>query len=106
MTEPNRGELQEVLGYIQTARHALEAGGEIDLKPLETKIERFCSSLEELPPEQRKSMKKKAIALIDDLDHLAEDLRSQYSALSEQLSKMSNHHRALSAYGKQPSDKE
>ncbi len=106
MTDADSGELQEAIGYIQAARHALEEGGGIDLKPLEQKINHFCKSLGELPPEQRDAMKQKAIALIDDLDHLAEDLRSQYSELSERLNKMSTHHRALNAYGKQPADKE
>ncbi|MCE2510730.1 MAG: hypothetical protein J4G10_07125 [Alphaproteobacteria bacterium] len=99
------GELQEALGYIQAARHALKQGGEVDLKPLEGKIERFCEALNEVPSEQRESMKKRVIALIDDLDHLAEDLRTQYDELSERLSKMSSHRKVLDAYGNRTPDK-
>lgn len=100
------GELQEALGTIQAARHALEQGGEVDLKPLERKIEQFCEALHEVPPEQREAMKKRVIALIDDLDHLAADLRIQYAELSDRLGKMSNHRRVLDAYGNSTADKE
>lgn len=100
------GELQETLGYIQAARHALEQGGEVDLKPLEGKIEQFCEALHEVPPEQRESMKKRVIALIDDLDNLAADLRVQYAELSDRLGKMSSHRQALGAYSNNTADKE
>ena len=105
MTDMTSGELQEAIGYIQAARHALEEGNGIDLKPLEIKIEHFCRSLGELPPEQREAMRKKVIALLDDLDHLADDLRSQYAELGERLGKMNTHHRALSAYGNPSNNK-
>ncbi|MGB1548151.1 MAG: hypothetical protein ACPHIA_06415 [Alphaproteobacteria bacterium] len=100
------GELREALGYIQAARHALKEGGEVDLKPLEGKIARFCEALNEAPPQQRQSMKKKVIALIDDLDYLAEDLRTQYAELSERLGKMNRHRQALGAYANKPPAKE
>ena len=100
------GELRQALGTIQAARHALEQGGEVDLKPLEGKIERFCEALREVPPERRESMKKRVIALIDDLDHLAADLRTQYAELSERIGKMSSHRRALDAYGNSTTDRE
>ena len=105
MTDATNGELQEAIGYIQAARHALEEGTHIDLKPLEKKIEVFCNSLEELPPERREPIKKKVISLLDDLDHLADELRSQYAEFGERLGKINVHHRALSAYGNKPANK-
>jgi len=105
MTDMTSGELQEAIGCIQAARHALEEGNGINLKPLEIKIEHFCQSLGELPPEQRELMRKKVIALLDDLDHLADDLRAQYSELGERLGKMNTHHHALSAYRSPPGNK-
>ncbi|MEW5703026.1 MAG: hypothetical protein AB1781_00315 [Pseudomonadota bacterium] len=96
------GELQDAMGYIQATRHALEKGGEVDLRPLEMKIERFCKALHEAPPDRRETMKKRVIGLIDDLDRLAEELRGQYAELGERLSKMSRHEQALGAYGNDP----
>ncbi|MCH7544352.1 MAG: hypothetical protein IIB65_12025 [Proteobacteria bacterium] len=89
------------LGSIVTAARGFVADGKIvDLAPLEQEIKRICDRITSLPADQNVPLKPVMVALIDDLDKLATEIRDTHSELKGQLQSFSNHTNAVAAYVK------
>ncbi len=89
------------LGSIVTAARGFVADGKVvDLAPLEQEIKRICGSITALPADQNAPLKPVMVALIDDLDKLAAEIRDTHSELEGQLKSFSNHKTAIAAYAK------
>ncbi len=89
------------LGSIVTAARGFVADGKVvDLAPLEQEIKRICDSITELPADQNAPLRPVMVALIDDLEKLAAEIRDTHSELEGQLQSFSNHTTAVAAYAK------
>lgn len=89
------------LGSIVTAARGFVADGKIvDLAPLEQEIKRICDRITSLPADQNVPLKPVMVALIDDLDKLATEIRDTHSELESQLQSFSNRKHAVAAYAK------
>ncbi len=107
MTEPSTTTAEDLktdlqgLGSIVTAARGFVADGKVvDLAPLEQEIKRICGSITALPADQNAPLKPVMVALIDDLDKLAAEIRDTHSELEGQLKSFSNHKTAIAAYAK------
>ncbi len=89
------------LGSIVTAARSFVADGKVvDLVPLEQEIKRICESITALPADQTVPLRPVMVALIDDLDKLAAEIRDTHSELEGQLQSLSTHKTAVAAYAK------
>jgi hypothetical protein len=89
------------LGSIVTAARGFVADGKVvDLVPLEHEIKRICDNIIALPADQNAPLKPVMLALIDDLDKLATEIRDSHSELEGQLRSSSTHKSAVAAYNK------
>ena len=89
------------LGSIVTAARGFVADGKVvDLVPLEQEIKRICDNIIALPADQNAPLRPVMLALIDDLDKLATEIRDTHSELEGQLQSSSTHKSAVAAYAK------
>ena len=89
------------LGSIVTAARGFVADGKVvDLVPLEQEIKRICDRITTLPTDQNVPLRPVMVALIDDLDKLAAEIRNTHSELESQLQSFSKHTNAVAAYAK------
>ncbi len=89
------------LGSIVIAARGFVADGKVvDLEPLEQEIKRICDRITALPADQNAPLKPVMVALIDDLDKLAAEIKDTHSELEGQLQSFSNHKTAIAAYAK------
>ena len=107
MTEPStttaedlKTDLQGLGSIVTTARGFVADGKVVDLAPLEQEIKRICGSITALPADQNAPLKPVMVALIDDLDKLAAEIRDTHSELEGQLQSLSTHKVAVAAYAK------
>ncbi len=107
MTEPSTTTAEDLktdlqgLGSIVTAARGFVADGKVvDMAPLEQEIKRICGSITALPADQNAPLRPVMVALIDDLDKLAAEIRDTHSELEGQLKSFSNHKTAIAAYAK------
>ena len=107
MTEPStttaedlKTDLQGLGSIVIAARGFVADGKVVDLEPLEQEIKRICGSITALPADQNAPLKPVMVALIDDLDKLAAEIRDTHSELEGQLKSFSNHKTAIAAYAK------
>ncbi len=78
-------ELEKAISLVTTARRMMSTGARVDLTALEGKIRFVCTTAKGLVDEEGKTMLPVMEALIDDLDHLAESVRSHQGQLAERL---------------------
>ena len=93
-------QLDQSSGVIEGFRNSLAEGSVIDLTGLDQSIEAICTAINELPAEQRITVKAALIGLIDDLNGLVDMLHIQKSKASEGLKGVTSRQQAVSAYGK------
>jgi len=93
-------DLQGLGAIVIAARGFVADGKVVDLAPLEQEIKRICGSITALPADQNAPLKPVMVALIDDLDKLAAEIRDTHSELEGQLKSFSNHKTAIAAYAK------
>ena len=90
--------LREAAAAIGAARTLLDQGNVVDLKGLESHVERACGAIPTLDPSERERLKPALIALIDGLNGLGDQLSSQHEELSGTLKGMGTRRQAVSAY--------
>ena len=78
-------ELEKAISLVTTARRMVSTGSRVDLTALEGKIRYVCSAAGNLQRGESKPMLPVMEALIDDLDHLADSVRSHQGQVSERL---------------------
>ena len=107
MTEPStttaedlKTDLQGLGSIVIVARGFVADGKVVDLETLEQEIKRICGNITALPANQNAPLKPVMVALIDDLDKLAAEIRDTHSELEGQLKSFSNHKTAIAAYAK------
>ena len=95
-----KADLQGLGAIVIAARGFVADGKVVDLAPLEQEIKRICDSITELPADQNAPLRPVMVALIDDLEKLAAEIRDTHSELEDQLQSFSNHTTAVAAYAK------
>ena len=100
MAEDLKTDLQGLGSIVIAARSFVADGKVVDLAPLEQEIKRICNSITELPADQNAPLRPVMVALIDDLEKLAAEIRDTHSELEGQLQSFSNHTTAVAAYAK------
>ena len=98
--EDLKTDLQGLGSIVIAARGFVADGKVVDLEPLEQEIKRICGNITALPANQNAPLKPVMVALIDDLDKLAAEIRDTHSELEGQLKSFSNHKTAIAAYAK------
>jgi len=93
-------QLDQTACVIEGFRKSVEEGSVIDLTGLDHSIEEMCNAINDLPADQRISVKKTLIGLIDELNALVDMLHIQQSKVSDGLKGIASRQQAVSAYGK------
>ncbi len=93
-------QLDQTSGVIEGFRNSVAEGSVIDLAGLDQRIEAICTAINDLPADQRITLKATLINLIDDLNGLVEILHIQQQKASEGLKGVTSRQQAVSAYGK------
>ena len=91
-------ELQAAEQMIARIRAEASAGNSIDLAPLEARVEILCQTVEDLPAEQARQLRVSLLALLEDFDLLAKQLKTNLVQLTEQLGAATERRRAALAY--------
>ena len=91
-------ELNRVGDVITAARDLVNDGQLINLAPLQNEINRICSGLDGLDAAAAAQVQPVLLGLIDDLDHLAHDMRVRQLGHEEQLRALTTHSGAATAY--------
>ena len=78
-------ELDKAISLVTSARRMVSTGARVDLTALEGKVRYVCTAAEALKRGESKTMLPVMEALIDDLDHLAESVRSHQGQVAERL---------------------
>ncbi len=93
-------QLDQTSGVIEGFRRSVAEGSVIDLTGLDQSIDVMCTAINELPADQRVTVKATLIGLLDDLNALVETLTIQQSKVSEGLKGVASRQQAVSAYGR------
>ena len=93
-------QLDQTASVIERFHHSVAEGTVIDLTGLDQRIEGMCNAINDLPEDERASVKGTLIGLIDDLNALVELLTRQQDLVSESLKGVTSREKAVSAYGK------
>ncbi|MBL6946498.1 MAG: hypothetical protein ISR47_07660 [Rhodospirillales bacterium] len=96
-------EMDKVASVIATAQRMLTEGKMIDLSALSGKVELLCAQGISAPPEEREAVARALEKLVNALDDLAKDLKTQFQAIGGDAEETSRQ-QALNAYG-QPKPK-
>jgi hypothetical protein len=91
-------ELTRVGDIIVAARDLVADGQLINIKPLENEIGRICGDLGGLNATDAERVRPILLALIDDLDRLAAEMRARQSDFEDELRAFSTHSKATTAY--------
>ena len=89
-------------GQINAAWRALEADEIIDLADLVKSVQDLCQRIESQPTEVGVPMQPKLIALMDELERLAEAFAKHRDEAKRRLEEMAGNERAASAYARGP----
>ncbi|MDA1326101.1 MAG: hypothetical protein O3C34_15300 [Proteobacteria bacterium] len=93
-------QLEQTANVIEGFRCSVAEGSVVDLSGLDQSVEVMCTAINDLPAEQRVTVKATLIGLLDDLNTLVELLNMQQSEASEGLKGVASRQKAVSAYGK------
>ena len=83
---------------VAGARAALASGRAVDLGSLEVTVNAACRGVGALPDAQGRALKPRLVALLDDLNGLADALAHEHAALKKALAELAARERAHSAY--------
>lgn len=97
--EAVRRDLEITSERIAAARRLVDVGDSVDLSGLECSVDAICGAIRKLPAEDQPPLKLPIVGLVDELDKLSEDLRTQHSKLSKGLKALSSGEQAAKAYG-------
>lgn len=93
-------ELERAGCMIDACGESAKRGELVDLSGLDTTMEGLCQDLMGLPEAERIPLKPRLIDLIDRLNKLIDDLKTQQTLVSDDIKDLSSRHRAVSAYSK------
>ena len=92
--------LEEVAGAIALARRKVGEGQLVDLSGLEKRVDELCTAIREQDGREAQSLRPSLISLIDDLNRLSEDLKTQQGEVAAELKGTQSHRSAAAAYRK------
>ena len=92
--------LEQVIDQIRAAYAMVLEGRSVELSGFQERVEAVCGDIEKLPPDQRSPFEMPVVSLIDELNKLEAELKTQHANLSKGLKAISNRHNASSAYGR------
>ncbi len=92
--------LKEVIEHISAAHAMVLAGRSVELPGVQEWVEAVCKDIESLPTAKRSGFEMPMVSLIDELNKLEAELKTQHDNLEEGLKAVSSRHRASSAYGR------
>lgn len=92
--------LRDVTDHISAAHAMVLAGQSVELPGLQKRVEAVCKDIEKLPAAKRKPYEMPVVSLIDELNKLEGELKTQHAILKEGMEAVSSRHRASSAYGR------
>jgi len=93
-----RAALDATASQLDAARRMLGIGHPFDLSDLSGRVETICGAIECLPAQDRRSFEMPVVALIDELNKLAEALTRQRDGLAVGLKSISIGEQASKAY--------
>jgi hypothetical protein len=93
-------QLDRTSGVIAGFRNSVAEGSVVDLTGLDQSVGEMCEAINQLPADQRITVKAALISLIDDLNGLVDVLRVQQGEATEGLKGVASRQQAVSAYGK------
>lgn len=96
--ETMRDELSRIGDIVVAARDLISDGQLINLNPLESEVSRICGEIECLNADQAAPLKPVLLALINDLDRLAGEMRQRQNEFEQELREVSSHSKAARAY--------
>jgi len=74
-------QLNEITGMIAEARDSVSDGEVIDLSEIQDLVQAFCLNIQNIPPEDSETLQTKIVSMIENLNHLAQELKSQQQSL-------------------------
>ena len=92
--------LEEVVGAIALARRKVGEGQLVDLSGLEKRVDELCTAIREQDGKEAQSLRPSLLSLIEDLNRLSEDLKSQQGEVAAELKDTQSHRSAAAAYRK------
>ncbi len=78
-------QLDEVTAMIAEAREAIVAGEIIDLSEIQARVQNICLEIQGTPPDDSSTVESKIVAIVGNLNSLAEDLKSQQQSLGSDV---------------------
>jgi hypothetical protein len=91
-------EMRSIGAVIREARTTLDAGGLIDVSPLEARVDKLCRALNGSPAEDAARLRDDVRALIADFDQLAGMIEARLADLKKGAASGEDQVRAASAY--------
>lgn len=98
-------ELARINEVITAARELVADGQLVNLAPLEGEVARICGALATLSATEARRAQPVLLALMDELDRLAGEMRARQSEYEEELRSLASHRNAARAYRHAPSQK-
>ncbi len=93
-----RAELARINEVVAAARDLIADGQFINLAPLEGEVERICGGIGALSGTDAEIVKPALLALMDELDRLAGEMRERQGEYESELRSLASHRNAARAY--------
>ncbi len=74
--------IHDLSGIITAARNGLSKDEAVNLEGVDEKVRLACSAVSDLPPDEAVEVQPALRSLLEDLQHLSEELRDKISTLS------------------------
>lgn len=92
--------LDAIAAEIAAARAILARGDAVDLASVEARVNRFCQSLNALPPGSGDGIRPRMLGLIDALTVLEREMRAVFTETRKEMDGFTARQRATAAYGR------
>lgn len=89
---------REILLFIEESNATLNAGGDVSLPGLETKVAELCRQVQALTPSQAQTHKARLELLFKELSALEARMRASYNELKGQIENLGMRQKAAVAY--------
>jgi len=90
--------IEQLSTMIEAARQLIGEGHLVDLRLLESRVEKFCGSLRTVPADMAAELRPAMLSLIDDLGRLEQEIRRIHTETAAKLGDTAARRRAATAY--------
>jgi hypothetical protein len=91
-------EMHSLSARLRRARQDLSGGTIVDLTPIERDVKGLCRAVGTLSPDDAGGLRPRIVGLLEEINHLGENLRAGLDELAQLLSAASERRKALTAY--------